>query len=257
MLGLAAAVAATQVAVAHGEAVWVCLPAALMAVAGSQGRRLPALVTAVMVAAAFAPSLLGSSPAGEPSPLLVLLVALACTAILVGTRERLERERDALGASAMTDALTGVANRRRLLTQADYEIARHRRARRPFALVMLDLDGFKPLNDRFGHAAGDELLTDVAGALSRAMRAQDTVARYGGDEFCVLAPETGSAGADRLEARVGEAVRSVVAGPATVSASVGVAIFPDDGVDVARLLGVADARLLDAKRGRGVQRRAA
>ncbi len=94
---------------------------------------------------------------------------------------------------------------------------------------MIDLDGFKALNDRFGHLAGDDLLCDVAQALKHTIRAQDTVARIGGDEFCVLAPETGEPGTHRLRARVERAVTSVTAGVHTVRASVGVSSFPQDG----------------------------
>jgi len=94
------------------------------------------------------------------------------------------------------------------------------------------------------------------------MRAQDTVARFGGDEFCVLAPETDGHGTERLAAKVSQAVRDVSVGMETVGGSVGVAIFPRDGKTAAELMHAADERLLDAKRrrpsgaGRG-QRRAA
>ncbi len=111
---------------------------------------------------------------------------------LQGTARRLRRERDALANAAFSDPLTGVANRRLLMSTAEHEIARHRRADERFTLVMLDLDGFKLLNDRYGHAAGDQMLRDVAVGLSRALRSQDTVARLGGDEFCVIAPQTGN-----------------------------------------------------------------
>ena len=180
--------------------------------------------------------------------------------MLVAARERLEHERDALRSVALSDPLTGVANRRVLLSRAEYEIARHTRARHSFALVMLDLDGFKLLNDRFGHAAGDELLCDVATALSRAMRAQDTVARIGGDEFCVLAPETDGPHTVPLARRIAQTVRDATSGIETLSASVGVAVFPDDGDSASALLQAADERLLGAKRersGRRASRRAA
>lgn len=161
---------------------------------------------------------------------------------------------------ALGDPLTAIAIRRALLLHAEYEIARHTRERRTFALVMIDLDGFKRLNDRFGHAAGDDLLREVAIALKNSMRAQDTVARLGGDEFCVLAPETGDSGTVRLATRVAQAVGSVTAGVNVVRASIGVAIFPEDGKTTSALLEIADQRLLDAKRERRrgpVQRRAA
>jgi diguanylate cyclase (GGDEF)-like protein len=151
----------------------------------------------------------------------------------------------------LSDPLTGVANRRALLARVDYEIARHARSRRSFALLMLDLDGFKLLNDRFGHPAGDDLLREVARAMGRSIRDQDTLARVGGDEFCVLAPETDSAGAERLIARVETAVARVVAGVDALGASAGAAVFPDDGTTADALVEAADQRLLGAKRRTG------
>jgi diguanylate cyclase (GGDEF)-like protein len=181
---------------------------------------------------------------------LCVPVSLGCAAIIRQGQRRIERERDDLRRDALSDPLTGVANRRSLLIRADYELARHRRAQQSFALVMLDLDGFKQLNDRFGHAAGDDLLRDVAGALRRAMRGQDTVARFGGDEFCVLAPETDQRGTERLAAKVMQAVRDVSVGMEAVAGSVGVAVFPEDGSSALELMHVADERLLAAKRRR-------
>jgi diguanylate cyclase (GGDEF)-like protein len=183
---------------------------------------------------------------------LAILVPAASVAILIATRERLRRERDSLRATALRDALTGVANRRSLLERVDYEIARHTRTGRSFCVLMLDLDGFKQLNDRFGHAAGDDLLRDVAGALTRAMRDQDTVARLGGDEFCVLAPETDAL--DRLVGRAMAAVGRVTAGVEVLGASAGAAVFPDDGATIEALLEVADQRLLELKRTRQRER---
>jgi diguanylate cyclase (GGDEF)-like protein len=140
-----------------------------------------------------------------------------------------------------------------------YEVARHTRQSRSFAVLALDLDGFKLVNDRFGHQAGDELLRDVAEALEREVREQDTVARLGGDEFYVLAPETDRRGGEQLAARVSRAVSGVTTGLETLSASIGLAIFPDDGASATEVVEAADATGLDAKRraaaGRG--RRAA
>lgn len=188
-------------------------------------------------------------------------MGLASAGVLTAARERMARERDAMRSYALTDPLTEIANRRSLLARAEYEIERHRRARRSFALVILDLDGFKRLNDRFGHPAGDTLLRDVADALQRAMRVQDTVARFGGDEVCVLAPETDEDGIERLAGRIADAVDGVTVGLETVHASLGIAVFPFDGSAVADLLDAADQRLLDAKRrlrsGRRGQRRSA
>lgn len=181
--------------------------------------------------------------------LAVLMPTLAVAALL---QERIgvQRERDELLVAALSDPLTGLDNRRSLLDRADYEIVRHLRERRSFALVMIDLDGFKALNDRFGHDAGDELLCDVADALIAALRAQDTVARLGGDEFCVLAPQTDRPGSPQLATRIIRAVARASAGVEAVRASVGIALFPQDGRSVEELMRAADQRLFAAKRAR-------
>ena len=134
------------------------------------------------------------------------------------------------------------------MARIDYEISRHARTRHGFALVLLDLDGFKALNDRFGHAAGDDLLRETAGALRRTVRAQDTAARIGGDEFCVLAPETGWREAERLAERLGYAVARAVGGLQGLTASIGFAVFPDEGATAEVLIARADANETDAKR---------
>ena len=204
---------------------------------------------------------IASAAHGRPPLALALLVPAASVSVLLALRERLEAQREALRRSALTDPLTGLANRRSLLARIDYEVSRHTRARRPFGVMMLDLDGFKALNDRFGHPAGDDLLRDVSAAIARAIRDQDTAARMGGDEFCVLAPETDLAGTQQLCERVLAAVASVTAGIETLGASAGIAIFPGDGTQAMVLLESADQRLLESKRrrgrGRGHRRRAA
>lgn len=265
---IAAATAVLVALLGGGEAVWLCLPPALLAAdrcatpgrAASSGSAASALTisgwmasllaAATVIVAAVATGLAVSAGHAAPSPALVALVGAGCVAVTAVRRSRLHGEHGRLRELALNDPVTGIANRRSLLLRADYELARHRRARMRFALVMIDLDGFKTLNDRFGHAAGDELLRDVAAALSQAMRAQDTVARLGGDEFCVLAPETDARGSARLAAKVLTAVRDVSAGIDAVSGSVGVAIFPDDGASAAQLMQAADERLLEAKRER-------
>jgi diguanylate cyclase (GGDEF)-like protein len=235
--------------VGGGELAWLCLPASLLAASQCRSRQGAAVGTMTVLGLTAAASALTHN-AGRPSAALMLLVGALCAAVLRVGGERLVREREQLREFALSDPVTGIANRRSLLLRADYEIARHARSQGSFALVMLDLDGFKQLNDRFGHAAGDDLLRDVAVALTHAMRAQDTVARFGGDEFCVLAPETDEGGSERLAAKVTRAVRDVSAGLDAVAGSVGVAIFPTDGRSAAGLMQAADERLLEAKRRR-------
>jgi diguanylate cyclase (GGDEF)-like protein len=168
--------------------------------------------------------------------------------ILVVIRARLERERDAMRRFALRDPLTGLGNRRMLDERLRYEVNRHRRQEAAFTVLVFDLDGFKAVNDRFGHDAGDEVLREVAAALTEVVRAQDTVVRLGGDEFCVLAPQTDADGAAHLEERVHDALSRISSSVAGIGASVGAAIFPLDGEEPDRLLAVADAVALERKR---------
>jgi diguanylate cyclase (GGDEF)-like protein len=218
-------------------------------------------VPAAAPAAAALPALVDGGLGPLPSLPLVLAVVGASVGILQALRARLEAEREALRASASTDPLTGALNRRGLAERLRYEVVRHARQQREFAVVALDLDGFKLVNDRFGHHAGDEVLREVAGAMRSAVRDQDSVARLGGDEFCVLAPETGRAGAEQLAARVAEAIAHATRGMDTVSASVGLAVYPLDGRTARDVLQAADAAQVSAKRRgsgrRGVARAAA
>ena len=238
------------------DAFWACIPAMLLAVAAIPRRGGAIAVAGLILIAAGVPTFAGRG--AHPAVALAALVPATSVLILIATRERLRRERDSLRVTALRDPLTDAANRRSLFERVDYEIARHTRSGRSFCLLMLDLDGFKALNDRFGHAAGDDLLRDVSAALERAMRDQDTVARLGGDEFCVLAPETDAP--QRLVGRAMGAVARVTAGVEVLGASAGAAVFPDDGTTIETLLEVADQRLLELKRMRQrdrPQRRAA
>jgi diguanylate cyclase (GGDEF)-like protein len=128
----------------------------------------------------------------------------------------------------------------------DYEISRHRRSGKSMTVMLLDLDGFKHVNDTYGHLIGDRVLRAVADALSAAMRAQDTLARQGGDEFSILAPGTTTEQARVLATRAQQAVATATNG--RVTTTVGWATYPTPTADPSRLLAVADEQLRRAKR---------
>jgi diguanylate cyclase (GGDEF)-like protein len=238
-----------------GEGFWLSLPFALFAAASS-----PSAARAALPASAVTIAAIAAARGGAPPLLLILVVVGSSVAIVKVLQDSFERERRALRATAMRDPLTGVANRRAFAERLRYEVARHTRQQHSFAVIALDLDGFKAVNDRFGHQAGDELLREVASAIGSTLREQDTVARVGGDEFNVLAPETDRAGGEKLADRVSAAVGGVTTGISSLSASVGLAIFPADGANSAELLEVADAEAIAAKResrGRAAARRRA
>ena len=227
-----------------GALLWLEIPTAVLAATVARSGRLLALLAAPAALALAVPL----TP-GAPPPALALLVLALSAAAVFPLAARLHEERLSLRSLTERDALTGAGNLRLLRTRLEYEAERHRRHERRLALLTLDLDGFKQVNDRFGHPAGDELLREVAHAIGHAVRVQDTVVRQGGDEFSVLAPETGPAGAERLAARIEQAIAR--AGPlGRLGASVGYAIFPDDGADFATLRASADAAQVEAKRAR-------
>jgi diguanylate cyclase (GGDEF)-like protein len=145
-----------------------------------------------------------------------------------------------------------VGNYRLLDSRLQYEVTRHRRNGRPLSLVVLDLDGFKQVNDTLGHPVGDQLLRQVAEVLRAAVREQDTVVRQGGDEFCVIAPETGRAEAEALAGRIKVGLHALVANGEPLSASTGHATFPDDATSAEVLLAHADLeQRRDKATGRG------
>lgn len=152
---------------------------------------------------------------------------------------------------AATDALTGLANRRSFLDRLASEIARSRRTGRELSVVLLDLDGFESINDVHGHATGDELLIHVAHVLVRNIRGSDVAARWGGDEFGMLLPETAEAQAEKAIARlraVGITIPHQREAEAYVSLSYGLATWPKDAQTPEGLLREADSRLYKMKR---------
>jgi diguanylate cyclase (GGDEF)-like protein/PAS domain S-box-containing protein len=153
---------------------------------------------------------------------------------------------DHLRHQAATDPLTGLANYRHLVETVDLEINRTERTGREFALLFLDLDGLKRVNDRFGHLVGSQALCRLADALCVCSRKIDTPARFGGDEFALVLPETGQVQADLVARRVCRSLANDGKEP-KLSVSVGVAIYPKDGEKVDSLLGAADAALYAMK----------
>jgi diguanylate cyclase (GGDEF)-like protein/PAS domain S-box-containing protein len=145
---------------------------------------------------------------------------------------------------ATTDPLTGVANYRRFAEALESEMRRARRTGRGLAVVMLDVDAMKQINDLYGHVAGDRVLRRTADTLVASCRSIDTVARYGGDEFAVVVPETGPEGAAAFEKRLRDRLRSW---EPRVSASTGVAVYPRDGETMEQLLTAADHALYRMK----------
>ncbi|HEX8121345.1 MAG TPA: GGDEF domain-containing protein [Solirubrobacteraceae bacterium] len=214
-------------------------------------RRL-AVPVALATAASALLILAGSSfgPAG-----LFFCVPVGVAALLVVLR--IEARQEGLRLISQQDALTGLGNRRLLTDRLNYEITRHRRHSRRFSVLALDLDGFKQVNDRYGHPAGDEILREVSKALQKAVRDQDTVVRVGGDEFCVLAPEIEWEDAERLAHRLEMAVETAVGGLDMLGVSVGFAVFPDEGWTPEHLLARADQAGMEEKRRLQRQLRAA
>ena len=155
---------------------------------------------------------------------------------------------------AITDPLTGLFNRRRLGELLANETARAKRLGHPLGLIMLDVDGFKVTNDTHGHQAGDVVLAETAAMLKGEVREIDVVARFGGDEFVAILPETDLDGtatlAERVRARVeGLDIKAPDGTPLKVTASMGVAALPDSAHDGETLLAAADLALYEAKRG--------
>ena len=152
---------------------------------------------------------------------------------------------------SLTDGLTGLWNRRQFELRVGQEIERAARFGERFAVVLVDLDGFKSVNDTHGHPVGDAVLVETAQRLVTHTREVDTVARYGGEEFVLLLPQTEPAGAmnvaDKVRLELASAPVATDSGPLTITLSAGVACHPRDGATMEALLRAADEALYAAK----------
>jgi diguanylate cyclase (GGDEF)-like protein len=162
-------------------------------------------------------------------------------------RRRTEAEKH----QAMHDAVTGLPNRRLFMERVEHTVVQAQRHQRRLAVMFIDLDRFKHVNDTFGHEAGDTLLKEVSRRLKLNLRQGDTVARFGGDEFVMLLEEITSERAaleigHKLLAELGRAA-SIAAEEVTITASIGISTYPADAADVATLLRHADAAMYRAK----------
>jgi diguanylate cyclase (GGDEF)-like protein len=153
---------------------------------------------------------------------------------------------------AIKDSLTGLANHRFLVGVIEGEIQRSMRTGRPFTILLLDLDGLKKINDKYGHATGSQALCRVADILHGVCRGTDTAGRYGGDEFVLVLPETGEESVQRVHARVRSELGKDSAFP-PLSVSIGLAVCPVDGTSLTELLEAADKSLYAMKRDRTLQ----
>lgn len=194
----------------------------------------------INVALANAHKLLGA----RVEPLRTLLTQIAIRAQALHRTQQL----------ATIDELSGVTNRRAFKDAATRALARAERSKQPVALLMLDLDGLKTINDNYGHPAGDRAIVTVAQCCVDAVRASDLVSRFGGDEFAVLLPDSDLEGARAIATRIEKAVEgSIVAGQA-LRVSVGISVTDAYIRTVDDLVASADAALYRSKQAKGVSR---
>ena len=180
------------------------------------------------------------------------VVLVSSVGFVFMSRDRADENNRVLAA---LDPLTGVANRRSLIAALDRDMARAQRMREPMALMMVDIDHFKDVNDRYGHPAGDRVLCSVVNVLRQRVRAQDLVGRYGGEEFMVLLPDTGLTGAQQLARALCKAVEESrcpadgVPGPG-IAVTVSIGVFGgrlESGDSWDMLIAAADRALYQAK----------
>lgn len=170
------------------------------------------------------------------------------------THDKIRKLQVSLEQMVVSDPLTGLHNRRYLMDRLVQEMQRADRHGEPLAFAMIDLDGFKPINDQFGHVLGDKVLRAVGGAVARCVRVSDIAARYGGDEFAVILPQTPPEGAMRVCERMLRTISELTlqderGATCKVTASLGLAYYPAEDVETAEdLVHSADGALYGAKR---------
>jgi diguanylate cyclase (GGDEF)-like protein len=212
------------------------------------------LPRAVVLALALAVAVVSAGLSGTRG--VTLGVSLVSHALIYGYAAlltvRWEQERQRLLRMSRVDDLTGLFNLRALREQLPAWLGPAVRTQRNMAIVMLDVDGFKAVNDHLGHQSGNEVLRDVANVLRISIRVGDSVFRFGGDEFVILLSDTDAAGArvvaERIQKTYHDMHQTLPASGLSVSLSIGVAVFPRDGATPQALLARADEALYQAKR---------
>jgi len=232
---------------------FVCIPF-LIWTAFQFGRRAAATAVLALSGIAIWGTLHGFGPfvRGTNNTSLLLLQSfmgvMAVTTLALGAEvsERMRAE-EQVRKLAVMDPLTGLANYRHLLESMEFEIRRYGRTFKPFAVLLLDLDGLKQINDEYGHPVGSKALCRVGNVLRQHCRSMDVPARYGGDEFAVVLPETSIEDAWNVAQRISDLLAADGEQP-PLSISVGVAVYPHDGETIEHVLTEADRVLYVNKR---------
>lgn len=231
---------------------FLCVPALVWAAFRFRPRR-AAVATCLLAGIAIRGTLRGFGPFVRSSQNESLLLVQAYTGVmaimtllLAAVVEEQKRSEELVRQLAVTDPLTGLANYRKLFEVLEAEVSRSDRTGRPFAVLLLDLDGLKKINDAYGHLAGSRALCRVADALRLSCRLTDTPARFGGDEFALVLPEGTAAAAEAVAQRISQLLAAEGEMP-RVSVSIGSAVFPENGQTAEALLRWADAALYRMK----------
>jgi diguanylate cyclase (GGDEF)-like protein len=235
---------------------WDLVPAAIfVAAAVAFGRRLRradssldralfiASILSVLCNLAMAES---ASMLDAPYSLAHGLVVLSYIVVLGGTLLDNARLFEQVSRQANLDPMTGLANHRQMFEVLQSELQRSSRTGRSFAVLLFDLDGLKKINDRYGHLTGTKAIKRLAVALKNGSRAMDTPARYGGDEFALILPESTTTEAQQAAKRICDRLANDTLRP-RVTVSVGVAVYPNDGMTIEKLLSAADVSLYRMK----------
>ncbi len=238
---------------------WELLPGVLFALAAygyRRGRHQSAqfgnalFVVALLNAACHAAALFSRELFDGPFFAAELLKTLSYGVMFFGALLDQARLFEQVRRMAVSDSLTGLANYRRLIAVMEAELDRSRRTGRSFSVVLLDMDGLKAINDQHGHLVGSRALCRLANVLRVNSRSMDTPARYGGDEFALVLPETSAQVAELLVQRIRERLAQDTEKP-PLSASAGAAVYPADGETPEKLLAAADRALYGMKNRRG------